>query len=123
VKGNEAAPAETNKILAFHGSGRLTYKRVLPPVRNQAVISIDVLCPLLARIVPQNVVSCLQDGIVINGNIIKIGEGVCTVGATKFRFKDLWGLLESLIHERMLDADGTDIRNIRLEYYKTLNDE
>jgi hypothetical protein len=94
----------------------------LPPKRDQKVISTTTLCILLRRIVPQNAVSCLQDGIVINGNTVIISEGIATIRTMKFRFKDVWDLLMNLRQERMLDCDSADLKTIRLEYYQTLNE-
>ena len=117
------APVENDKIPSYHSSGLKTYVRKFPPARNEKLINVPLLCVLLKQITPQNAVSGLSDGIVINERTMTLSEGLAVVDQKlKFRFADLKDLLSNLVLEGILAANKHDVKDIKFRYYEVLKE-
>lgn len=91
-------------------------------MRNQKVIVIPILCPLLIRFAPQNEIECNNYSIKINQVGVHLAEGIASCKKMKFRFRDLFELLEMLRQEQILICKTSDLHRIKQEYFKKLNE-
>lgn len=101
-------------------------KKILPAMRDRRIINTSLLCKLLKKFVPHNVVDLIPGGLEINHNTITMIEGLAVInGKTKFRYNDLFECLNVIIHgkEKILDADYFDLRKINTAYYEALEKE
>lgn len=111
---------EVDRIPAYNTQGK-TYKRILPPIRDQQIINISLLCILLNKLVPHNQIECIESGISINKTEVTISEGLVSFRKLKFRFRDLKELLLNLIQEQILIANLLDVKAIKDRYFRELN--
>ena len=122
--GNKVVEAELDRVPAYHSSGLKTYVRKFPKARNEKVLNVPLLCTMIKKIVPQNDVSGLSDGLLINGIKLILTEGLATVtGKVKFRFTDLRDLLSNLAMDGILGANKYDVKEIKYWYNETLKED
>ena len=116
VRGTEVA--DVTKMPSYSSSGLKTYKRILPPVRNNKVINISVLYTVLTEMLPLASCQALKNGILINNNLVIINEGIATAHKTRFRFTNLADLLGNLCQLNILPSNF-DVPHARDKYYKS----
>ena len=108
-----------NRIPAYNTHGT-TVEKVLPSMRNDRVINITALCSAIKACNPKNDITALPTGIMLNGTEITITEGLATSKKTKYRFTDVFTLIEMLIQDGTLFAKKPDSHRIKETYLKTL---
>ena len=114
-KGN--ASEVTDKIPAYHSSGLKQYTRKIPPLQNKLLVNVTTLCTVLNEMLPQAICEAYPEGILINGDIVVIGEGIATAQRTRFRFKDLADFLGNLCQLSILPRNF-DVPHARDLYYR-----